>query len=115
MPADSACPAWRAWAQRGLEALDSLTVAVAVRIARTVSIGGNARDARITPQQQSQAEVGFTSDFDAEFVQSTEGSPGRVDIGRKGDSMTITPEHILAVATLISAIAGLVWSLRRSR
>lgn len=29
--------------------------------------------------------------------------------------MIITPEHILAVATLISAIAGLVWSLRRSR
>ncbi|GEM_PF-5610231 len=29
--------------------------------------------------------------------------------------MSITPEHILAAATLISAVAGLVWSLRRQR
>ena len=29
--------------------------------------------------------------------------------------MFITPDLILAVATLISAIAGLIWSLRRSR
>ncbi len=29
--------------------------------------------------------------------------------------MSITPELILAVATLVSAIAGLIWSLRRSR
>jgi hypothetical protein len=27
--------------------------------------------------------------------------------------MSITPEHILAVATLITAVAGLVWSVRR--
>jgi hypothetical protein len=29
--------------------------------------------------------------------------------------MTHIPDLILAVATLISAIAGLIWSLRRSR
>ena len=29
--------------------------------------------------------------------------------------MSITPEHILAVATLVSAVASLVWSLRRQR
>lgn len=29
--------------------------------------------------------------------------------------MSITPEHILAVATLISAVAGLVWAVRRER
>lgn len=27
--------------------------------------------------------------------------------------MSITPEHILALATLITAVAGLVWSVRR--
>lgn len=29
--------------------------------------------------------------------------------------MPVTPDLILAVATLVSAIAGLIWSLRRSR
>ncbi len=29
--------------------------------------------------------------------------------------MSVTPDLILAVATLVSAIAGLIWSLRRSR
>ena len=29
--------------------------------------------------------------------------------------MSITPEHILAVASLITAVAGLVWSVRRQR
>lgn len=29
--------------------------------------------------------------------------------------MSITPDHILAVASLITAVAGLVWSVRRQR
>lgn len=29
--------------------------------------------------------------------------------------VTITPEYILAAATLVTAVASLVWSLRRSR
>jgi hypothetical protein len=29
--------------------------------------------------------------------------------------MTITPEHISAFAILITALSGLVWSLRRKR
>lgn len=29
--------------------------------------------------------------------------------------MSVTPDLILAVATLITAIASLIWSLRRSR
>lgn len=27
--------------------------------------------------------------------------------------MPITPEHILALATLVTALSGLVWALRR--
>jgi hypothetical protein len=29
--------------------------------------------------------------------------------------MTVTPEHISAFAILITALSGLVWSLRRKR
>jgi hypothetical protein len=29
--------------------------------------------------------------------------------------MTITPETILAMASLITAVAGLIWSVRRRR
>jgi hypothetical protein len=36
-------------------------------------------------------------------------------MGVKGTSMPITPEHILAAATLVTALSGLVWAFRRRR
>jgi len=71
---------------------------------------------RQSPEPQILKPSGLTTDFDGALARSTNLAGRASDNGEEGDRpMSITPEHILAAATLISAVAGLVWSLRRQR
>lgn len=40
---------------------------------------------------------------------------GPIMTSQRRPNMTITPELILALATLVTAVSGLIWTLRRRR